>query len=136
MAPGRSSSISPARVSSLKCTDLVLATGGLIGRGLEADRNVIRECVVGLPVSGYELPGNEPQAERDVAGWERDPFAMAGVVVNEWMQPLAGEGRGEHEHLFVVGSTLSGYDPAVEKDGLGVALATGYVAGNAAGGDA
>ena len=71
-----------------------------------------------------------------MAGWGRDPFAMAGVVVNECMQPVAGAGRGEYEHLFVAGSTLAGYDPAVEKDGLGVALATGYVAGNAAGGDA
>jgi glycerol-3-phosphate dehydrogenase subunit B len=126
----------PGPVSSLICTDLVLATGGLVGRGLEADRNVIRECVAGLPISGHDLPGNAPQAVQDVAGRGRDPFAMAGVVVNERMQPIAGDGRVEYEHLFVVGETLAGYDPAVEKDGLGVALATGYAAGHAVGGDA
>ncbi len=126
----------PGRVAGVTCGALVLATGGLIGRGLEADRAGIRECVAGLPVSGDDLPRKVPQATPDVAGWGRDPFAMAGVVVNEFMQPVADAGRGEYEHLFVAGSTLAGYDPAVEKDGLGVALATGYVAGNAAGGDA
>lgn len=125
----------PGRVDILTCASLVLATGGLIGRGLEADRTSIRECVVGLPVAGCDLPVLEPQAA-DNAGWSQDPFAMAGVVVDEWMRPVACGGSKEYERLYVTGSTLAGYDPAVEKDGLGVALATGYVAGHAAGGDA
>jgi len=91
--------------------------------------------VVGLPVAGCDLPVLEPQAA-DNAGWSQDPFAMAGVVVDEWMRPVACGGSKEYERLYVTGSTLAGYDPAVEKDGLGVALATGYVAGHAAGGDA
>jgi glycerol-3-phosphate dehydrogenase subunit B len=126
----------PGRADSVKCGSLVLATGGLIGRGLEADRASIRECVVGLPVSGHGLPGQDQQVAPDEAGWGRDPFAMAGVVVDERMRPVAGGGRKEYERLYAAGSTLAGYDPSAEKDGLGVALATGYVAGHAAGGDA
>jgi glycerol-3-phosphate dehydrogenase subunit B len=119
----------PGRVVALTGGALVLATGGLIGRGLEADRNQIRECVAGLPVAGRDLPGQA----REQSGWGRDPFTMAGVVVDGQMRPLAADGDpGRYRRLFVAGSTLAGYDPAVEKDGLGVALATGYVAGNAA----
>jgi glycerol-3-phosphate dehydrogenase subunit B len=117
----------PGRVAVVTGGALVLATGGLIGRGLEADRRRIRECVVGLPVAGQDLPGHALEE----SGWGRDPFSMAGVVVDEEMRPAGGE-QGEYSRLFVAGSTLAGYDPAVEKDGLGVALATGYVAGNAA----
>jgi len=114
----------PGRVATLTGGALVLATGGLIGRGLEADRTQIRECVAGLPVAGCDLPAQT----REQSGWGRDPFALAGVAVDEELRPLVPGCR----RLFVAGSTLAGYDPAVEKDGLGVALATGYVAGNAA----
>jgi len=119
----------PGRVAVVTGGALVLATGGLIGRGLEADRNRIRECVAGLPVAGWDLPGQA----RSESGWGRDPFALAGVVVDGQLRPLAGDGGpGQWPRLFVAGSTLAGYDPAVEKDGLGVALATGYAAGKAA----
>jgi glycerol-3-phosphate dehydrogenase subunit B len=119
----------PGQVAALTGSALVLATGGLIGRGLEADRTRIRECVAGLPVSGRDLPG---QARED-SGWGQDPFAMAGVVVDGRLRPVAENGDpGQYDRLFVAGSTLAGYDPAVEKDGLGVALATGYAAGKAA----
>lgn len=119
----------PGRAAVVTGGALVLATGGLIGRGLEADRTQIRECVAGLPVAGRDLPGQA----REASGWGRDPFAMAGVVVDGRMRPVATDGDPEqYRRLFVAGSTLAGYDPAVGKDGLGVALATGYVAGNAA----
>jgi len=34
--------------------------------------------------------------------------------------------------LFAAGSVISGYDPAADKTGLGVAIFTGYLAGEAA----
>ena len=45
---------------------------------------------------------------------------------------LGADGLPFHPRLYAAGSVISGYDPAGDKTGLGVAIFTGYLAGEAA----
>jgi glycerol-3-phosphate dehydrogenase subunit B len=42
------------------------------------------------------------------------------------------ESRPPHPRLFAAGAVLCGYDAVYDKSGLGVAIFTGYLAGEAA----
>ncbi|PSQ11718.1 glycerol-3-phosphate dehydrogenase subunit GlpB [Halobacteriales archaeon QS_5_70_15] len=81
----------------------VLATGGLVGKGVESDRGRVYEPVF----RGRDRPVREALAER----------------VNT-------EREGEPRVGFP--AVLGGYDFAAEKSGSGVSIATGYAAGRRA----
>ncbi|WP_188979859.1 glycerol-3-phosphate dehydrogenase subunit GlpB [Halocalculus aciditolerans] len=107
---------------------VVLATGGLIGKGVETDRAGVRE-----PIFDCHVP-----APDDRYDWFRDdafgdhPFARFGVRTDDALRPLDETGTVEFENLYAAGSVLGGYDFAAEKSGSGVSLATGYAAGRGA----
>ncbi len=107
----------------------VLASGGLVGKGIDSDRETVREpvfdCHVPHPTDRYDW------FEDDAFG--DHPFARFGVDVDHDLRPLAADGTPEYENLRAAGSVLGGYDFAAEKSGSGVSLATGYAAGRAAG---
>jgi glycerol-3-phosphate dehydrogenase subunit B len=107
----------------------VLATGGLVGKGIDSDREAVREpivdCHVPHPAERYDW------FEDDAFG--DHPFARFGVEVDRDLRPLDADGDPEYENLRAAGSVLGGYDFAAEKSGSGVSLATGRVAGRAAG---
>ncbi|WP_121821669.1 glycerol-3-phosphate dehydrogenase subunit GlpB [Halostella salina] len=108
---------------------VVLATGGLVGKGIDSDRESVRE-----PVFDCHVPHPEDRYdwfEGDAFG--DHPFARFGVDVDRDLRPLAADGSIEYENLRAAGSVLGGYDFAAEKSGSGVSLATGYAAGDAAG---
>jgi glycerol-3-phosphate dehydrogenase subunit B len=55
-----------------------------------------------------------------------------GVRIDAGLRPLGPQGTLFDPRLFAAGSVISGYDPAADKTGLGVAIFTGYLAGEAA----
>ena len=107
----------------------VLATGGLVGKGIDSDRERVSEpifdCHVPHPSDRYEW------FEDDAFG--DHPFARFGVDVDTDLRPQSDDGRPEYENLRAAGGVLGGCDFAAEKSGSGVSLATGYAAGRAAG---
>jgi glycerol-3-phosphate dehydrogenase subunit B len=113
------------RIRSFAADAVVLATGGLATGGLEADRDGLREPVLGLPVAG------DPGADR----YDADPFRehavdRAGIRVDARMRPL-GDGALVHQNVHAVGALVHGAVPWRELSGNGLALATGLAAADA-----
>ena len=106
----------------------VLATGGLVGKGLASDREDVTEPVFGCHVAS---PGDRYEwFDGDAFG--DHPFARFGLDTDDELRPTDGDGFPEFENLRAAGSVLGGYDFPAEKSGSGVSLATGYVAGQGA----
>jgi len=113
-------------------SSFVLATGGLVGKGLDADRERVRE-----PVFGCRVPHPADRYDwfvDDVYGDQ--PYPRFGVRTDDDLRPLGASGRVEFENLRAAGGVLGGYDFAAECSGTGVSLATGEAAGRAAVGEA
>lgn len=106
----------------------ILATGGLVGKGIESDRNRVREplfdCHVPQPEDRYEWFVDDAFGDQ--------PFAAFGVRPDTSMRPLAADGTPTFENLFAAGSVVGGADIAREKSASGVSLATGVIAGQRA----
>ena len=107
---------------------VVLATGGLVGKGLDSDREGVREPVLDLHVSHPE--DRYDWFVDDVYGDQ--PYARFGVSADERLRPLDSEGEIQFENVRVAGAALGGADVAREKSASGVSLATGHVAGREA----
>lgn len=107
----------------------VLATGGLVGRGIDTDRDSVRE-----PIFDCHVPHSDDRYD-----WFTDdafgdhPFARFGVAPDDALRPIDADGAVEFENLRAAGSVLGGADIAAEKSGSGVSLATGRFAGRNAG---
>jgi glycerol-3-phosphate dehydrogenase subunit B len=107
----------------------VLATGGLVGTGLEADRERVSEPVFDCHVS-------HPS---DRAAWVADdraasqPYSRFGLAVDDTLRPLTATGTVEFRNLRAAGSVLGGFDFAGSCSGTGISLATGELAGREAG---
>lgn len=111
----------------------VLATGKFIGGGIERARR-FRETVLGLPVyAGSRRVGEEYMGDLLSEHVESDQAAFrAGVRIDGQLRPLGADGAPASPALFAAGSVIRGYDPSSDKTGLGVAIFTGYLAGEAA----
>jgi len=106
----------------------VLASGGFVGKGLDSDRQQVRE-----PVFDCHIPQPEDRYDWFVDDAFGDhPYARFGILPNESMQPLGPDGEPEFENLYAAGSVVGGADIAREKSASGVSLATSLVAGRAA----
>ncbi len=107
----------------------VLATGGLVGKGIQSSRSGVHEAVFDC-----EVPHPADRTE-----WYVDdrhgthPYARFGVTVDETLRPLTAAGDPEYANLRAAGSVIGGYDFTAEASGMGVSLATGERAGNHAG---
>ncbi|MFB6160319.1 MAG: glycerol-3-phosphate dehydrogenase subunit GlpB [Haloferacaceae archaeon] len=111
------------------CEQVVLATGGLVGRGVETDRDGAREPLFGLyvphPADRYDWFADDPFGDH--------AFARFGLDVDRELRPRDADGSVAFANLRAAGGVLGGADAAAEKSGGGTALATGYAAGRAAG---
>ncbi len=110
----------------------VLATGGLVGKGVRSERERVFE-----PLFGCHVPHAEDRYDwfvDDVFG--EQPYARFGLPADRELRPLDGNEDPEFANLRAAGAVLGGYDFAAEKSGAGVSLATGYVAGTRAGTEA
>lgn len=107
----------------------VLATGGLVGKGIDSDRETVVEpvfdCHVPHPNDRYDWFVDEVFGDH--------PFARFGVTVGDELRPLDANGTVEYENLRAAGGVLSGANFPAEKSGSGISLATGYAAGFGAG---
>jgi glycerol-3-phosphate dehydrogenase subunit B len=107
---------------------IVLATGGLVGKGIESDREAVREPVLGCHVPH---PGDRYEWYVDDAFGDQ-PYARFGVRADDRLRPLGSGGEVQYANVRVAGATLGGADVAREKSASGVSLATGLVAGREA----
>ena len=107
----------------------VLATGGLVGKGIDSDRDGVREpvfdCHVAAPDDRYDWFDDDAFGDH--------AFARFGVATDDELRPLDAGGDPEFDNLRAAGAVLGGYDLAAEKSGSGVSLATGVAAGRRAG---
>jgi glycerol-3-phosphate dehydrogenase subunit B len=109
--------------------EFVLATGGLVGKGIDSDREGVEEpifdCHVPHPSDRYEW--------FEDGAFDDHAFARFGVDPDTEMRPRDADGDVQFDNLRAAGSVLGGSDFAAEKSGSGVSLATGYRAGHLAG---
>jgi len=112
--------------------EFVLATGGLVGKGIDSDRESVTEPVFGchVPHPADRYDWSEPTA------FGAHAFARFGVVPDGDLRPTDGSGGVEFENLRAAGGVLGGADTAREKSAAGVSLATGAHAGRRAGEEA
>jgi glycerol-3-phosphate dehydrogenase subunit B len=118
-----------SRNVATRCQELVLATGGVAGNGIEANRDgTLTEGVAGLPVRGLAL--REPEAPDGRLAYVGDrflgeqPLAAAGVRVDAELRPVDDAGEPLAANVHCVGGLLAGHDPTAEGSREGVALAT------------
>lgn len=106
----------------------VLATGGILGGGVRATpEGQLRETALDLPL----------QTPAGRAGWfaprflaeDGHPVFQSGVRVDRDLRPLDAGGQLVYENVMVAGSALVGCDPIREGCLEGVAIATGWKAG-------
>ena len=106
----------------------VLAAGGLVGKGLDSDREGVREpvfdCHVPHPSDRYDWFVDDALGDH--------PYARFGVRPDATMRPLDAAGAPEFANLHAAGAVVGGADVAREKSASGVSLATGLVAGRQA----
>jgi glycerol-3-phosphate dehydrogenase subunit B len=110
----------PGGERKIRAGAVVLATGGLLGGGLEADLDgTLRETV-------FELPVDAPPPDEwfDPLFFGHHPVFESGVRVNSWMQPLDGAGEVVSTRLYAVGGLLGDADRLGERSAEGIALAT------------
>jgi len=112
--------------ASLACAALVLATGRFAGGGVSAHA-VVREPLLGLPLhdsEGRRVDGIPAHRSVRKGYANAQPLYTAGVRVDASMRPLTAKGAVRHARLFCAGDLIGGFDPARERTGMGVALAT------------
>jgi glycerol-3-phosphate dehydrogenase subunit B len=110
-------------------TTFVLATGGLVGKGLDSDREGVREpifdCYVPHPADRYDWFVDDALGDH--------PYARFGVSPDASLRPRTADGRPEFTNLYAAGAVLGRADVARENSASGVSLATATVAGGNAG---
>jgi glycerol-3-phosphate dehydrogenase subunit B len=106
----------------------VLATGGLVGNGIESDRETVEE-----PIFDCHVPQPDDRtAWTDPEAFGSHAFARFGLRTDADLRPLDADGETEFDNLRAAGAVLGGYDFAAERSGGGVSIATGFSAGVAA----
>jgi glycerol-3-phosphate dehydrogenase subunit B len=106
----------------IEAGSVILASGSYIGGGLVAKKDSLLEPVFKLPVMNPQ-----PRSETHLLSVEGQSFLSAGIEVDDQLRPL-----NRFVNLHAVGSILAHSNYASEKSGLGVAIASGYKAGNLA----
>lgn len=113
---------------------VVLATGKFLGGGITHANNRFCETLLDLPLfSGGQVVNSLAPCQltsRDF--FDSQGLGEIGVRTGPRLQPVDERGQLLYENVWVAGSLLSGYDAALEGCGMGVALATGTVAGREA----
>ncbi len=108
----------------------LLATGGVLGGGIYADRlGRVKETVFDLPLTA---PQTRTQWLRPLFLDKRGhPIFQAGVPVDHLFRPLDQSGAPVYDNLQAAGAILAHTDPIRERSREGIAVSTGYAAANA-----
>lgn len=114
---------SKGKISGFSAHSFVLATGGILGGGIEVMARAQQETVFKLPLY---IPSQWTRAE--FLG--EQPYARLGIEVDRQLRPIRAENQEVIlENVRVVGRMLAHWDPWAEHCGGGVALASGWFAG-------
>ncbi len=106
----------------------VLATGGVLGGGLRtAPDGLVRETALDLPVQAPA--GRAVWFDQRFLAEAGQPVFKSGLAVDAQLRPLDAAHRVVYQNLVAAGGIIAGYDPIREGCLEGVALATGYAAG-------
>jgi len=108
----------------------LLATGGILGGGFDSDHTGrLWETVFDLPLT---IPQKRYEwfrpAFMDPAG---HPVFNGGVAVDQRMQPVNAAGQVIYGNLWAAGGALASVDPIQQHSLEGIAIATGFAAGQA-----
>ena len=108
----------------------LLATGGILGGGINGDRGGrVQETVFDLPLSA---PQTRSQWLRPLFLDRRGhPIFQGGVSVDSRFRPLDQAGEPVYDNLWAAGAVLAHTDPIRERSREGIAITTGYAAANA-----
>ncbi len=105
---------------------VVLATGRFTGRGLTADREGVRESILGIPV--HQPDSRECWHQRDFLAPSGHAINRAGLVIDDAWRPLDAHGKPVWSRLYAVGSILAHQDWMRSKCGSGLAISTAWAA--------
>jgi glycerol-3-phosphate dehydrogenase subunit B len=108
----------------IQASAVVLATGRFSGRGLTADRQSVRESILGLPVQ--QPASREAWHLRDFLDPAGHAINRAGLKTDDAWRPLDANGKPAWENLFAIGSILAEQDWMRAKCGSGLAIATAW----------
>jgi glycerol-3-phosphate dehydrogenase subunit B len=112
----------------LEAEAILLATGRFLGGGIHEREGGVHETLLDLPLydgAGVRVDGLA--ARRLVGPSPEGPQGLfsLGVRTDSCLRPLGSDGAPLFENLFAAGDLVGGFDSAVERTGLGVALLTG-----------
>jgi glycerol-3-phosphate dehydrogenase subunit B len=117
-------SAAAARTYTVRAGALVLATGGIAGGGLIAERDGrLLEPLLGLPV---EAPPADDWLAVDAFEPAGHPLEKAGIRTDAELRPVDADGTPVFENVRVAGSLLAGQRYIRDRCGDGVALASGW----------
>lgn len=111
---------------TIEASAVILATGRFLSGGLHAERDRVRETLLGLHVS--QPPGREAWFDSDYFTPDGHPINRAGVEVDRSMRALDETGEPVSERLFCAGSLLAHHDWVRQRCGAGIAIATAHKA--------
>lgn len=106
----------------------ILATGGILGGGIECDHSGrIWEVVLDLPLSRPLERGDWFHSRFFDSGGH--PIFRAGVEVNGCFQPVDERGQPVYNNVWAAGCLLAHSDPILERSHEALAIGTGAAAG-------
>lgn len=117
---------------ALPADRVVLASGRFVGGGIVERDGRLVEPLAGLPIldeRGHRLDGDAARRHLRRRYADPQPLFAAGVRVDARLRPLGVDGRPALENLFAAGELVGGFDPALQRTGLGFALVSGRRAG-------
>lgn len=114
------------REIELEAKSFVVATGGILSGGIILEQGKATEAIFGLDIP---VPADVDEWSQP-AVFGKHLVSSLGVSVDANLQ-ARGAGLG---NVFFAGRVIGGYDQATEKSGHGVAIATGWHAGQKAAG--
>ncbi|HSB89370.1 MAG TPA: anaerobic glycerol-3-phosphate dehydrogenase subunit B [Anaerolineales bacterium] len=119
----------PAGPRPVDAGQVVLATGGALHRGWQAERSGrIHESVFDIPLPA----ASERDAWVGPSALGPQPYAAFGLSVNTSMQPCDASGRPYFDNVFACGGVLAGADRSRERNRQGIDLVTASAAVEAA----
>ncbi|WP_434511876.1 FAD-binding protein [Desulfitobacterium sp. AusDCA] len=108
---------------SFAAKTFVIASGGILGGGIQGTPQGVREMVADLPLF-------IPQTLTGAEFLDHQPYALIGAEVNSELRPIdPATGAVLFNNVMVVGRMLGHWDPWQDGCGGGVSITSGYFAG-------
>lgn len=111
-----------------RAENFISATGGFYGGGIFLrEFDLPKEFIFDLPV--YFPEGAENWSNEKLFSDKPQGFATTGILTDENLNPVDAKGEKIFDNVRIVGANLGGFDFCFEHSGNGVAIASGYKAG-------